>query len=491
MKIWNRLGFRLTASFIIVAVISIAGVGAIAYAVLRSSIYEAEQERLLKIFEAAQNSLNTLGVVQVFDESANNAKAMAVSNRFQGPTVVSIPSIHQSAGAVEISSIPLAFQRLTESQATPTTIRQTFLRTTINGELVFLVGTSAEVTFQHVSLTPHRIDVPEGPPEKNLVFLYARYSLQPQKQQVDALAVAIMLVSALASLIAAGAGALITRTLTKPLTDLGKAVRSFTLDESQVVDSPTKIVEIASLFEEYRGLTAHIRNNVAALEAAEEKSKRFVADVSHELRTPVAAMLAAVDNLQDIETLDPHTKRAAELTTSSARRLAKLSEELLEISSFDAKNAQILLEEIHLSHFLKDLLHLMESPDNFSLMVADETLVVTDRIRLRTILLNLMSNAQKHGKPPIEILVKDHPDSIVITVTDDGEGIPHENRELIFTRFYKADNSRHQDGTGLGLALAKENADILGMSLKLRDNVDQTIFELTIPKNSDTSVFAP
>ena len=108
----------------------------------------------------------------------------------------------------------------------------------------------------------------------------------------------------------------------------------------------------------------------------------------------------------------------------------------------------------------------------------------TDPHRVRTILTNLISNALRHGEPPVRIVVEADDDAVRVRVSDDGPGIPAQDRDRVFERFVALDPSRRRtEGSGLGLAIARDNARALGGDLILVPSDTGAVFELTLPRS--------
>jgi two-component system sensor histidine kinase MtrB len=251
-----------------------------------------------------------------------------------------------------------------------------------------------------------------------------------------------------------------------------------------------------------------LQTKIGALEEAQVRERRFVSDVAHELRTPVAALVGEVSlieaRLRTLPggTLPPDSRRALELISIDIGRLHRLIEELLEISRIDAGAAEIEWTETKVVEFLGKMMA-VHSFDDVQLQATKDMeglVVLTDRRLLERILLNLVENAHKHGRPPVEIELgaeREREDGRVwITVTDHGVGIAPADLPHIFDRFYKADPSRSASGgSGLGLAIAWETARLLGGSLSAESGVGDSAgarFTLRLPvrivADSDTIV---
>jgi two-component system sensor histidine kinase MtrB len=218
-----------------------------------------------------------------------------------------------------------------------------------------------------------------------------------------------------------------------------------------------------------------LTGEISELEQANEAQQRFVSDVAHELRTPTAALLASAEALEHPETRD----EAAVLLAPQLRRLAALTEDLLEISRMDAGRAHVEPSRIDLMDLVTEVIDDCGSPESVQLVGSFPLEVSTDPARLRVIVRNLVANALQHGAPPVRITVDGSPESVTLAVSDAGNGVPAELRERVFDRFVRGDEARHGSSSGLGLAIAAENARLLGGTLTL--DPDGRTFLLNLP----------
>ena len=206
-----------------------------------------------------------------------------------------------------------------------------------------------------------------------------------------------------------------------------------------------------------------LADTIGRLEAAEAQNRRFVADVAHELRTPLAALVAEASILRDhLDALPAESRRAGELLVADVGRLRTLVDDLMEVSRFDAHQ----LEPVDLGRLVRTVAA-ARLPDATLHLGGEPVVVETDPRRLERILGNLLDNAREHGAgTPVVVTLTIGGDAIVLAVADRGPGVPPDRLGRIFERFYKADPSRHEGSSGLGLAIAAEHAALLGGHLK-------------------------
>ncbi len=244
--------------------------------------------------------------------------------------------------------------------------------------------------------------------------------------------------------------------------------------------------EFAAWAVEFNRMAEVLESLVGRLQASQEQNRRFVADVSHELRTPLAALVAETSIIEGgLGALAPDARRAAELLVADVRRLRLLIDDLLELSRFDADAEYPHLQPIDLSRLLRSTV--ATRMQDASLEVPDEPVSVeSDVRRLDRIFGNLLDNARIHamGAPVIVRLVRDD-DRVTVKVMDRGPGVPDDALSHLFDRFYKTDLSRGAEtstSSGLGLAIAAENAALLGATIDVAARAGGgLVFTVTLP----------
>ena len=289
-------------------------------------------------------------------------------------------------------------------------------------------------------------------------------------------------------LLAALAGGRLARGLLRPVRDAaGAAERIADGDLSARLDAVAGD-EFGRWAASFNRMAAALEAHVTELQEARAREQRFVADVSHELRTPLTALVAEASLLRDhLATLPAGGRRVGELLVADIGRLRGLVDDLMEVSRFDAGSEQADLTAFELGTFVRATAAL-RLPDAQVSVPAGSTLIVTDRRRLDRILANLLDNARIHAdNKEVEIEARLEPDAdgrdcLVVSVSDQGPGVPVAELQHLFERFRKADPSRHLGGSGLGLAIAREHAHLLGGTLAASHRPSGGMrFELRIP----------
>lgn len=192
-----------------------------------------------------------------------------------------------------------------------------------------------------------------------------------------------------------------------------------------------------------------------ALKQRLEAERRVTADIAHELRTPVTGLLTAA------ELLPPG--RPAELVKDRAQAMRTLVEDVLEVARLDSASERAEMQDITLGEFVSRRMALLSH--DVHVTIVHESEVTTDPRRLERILGNLVANAAKHGKPPIEVSVEGR----VVRVRDHGPGFPEALLAEGPSRFRTGSADRAGRGHGLGLTIAAGQARVLGARLTFRN----------------------
>ena len=219
----------------------------------------------------------------------------------------------------------------------------------------------------------------------------------------------------------------------------------------------------------------HLRLARQAAEEASRSKSDFLANMSHEIRTPLNGVVAMADALARSE-LGPREREMVDIVRASSDTLERLLSDILDTAKIESGQITIEPAPFHLADVVRETAALwrpMAEEKGVSLMIGigpeAERLVQGDVVRIRQILTNLVSNALKFtAAGEVRLNIEDGADDHVrFTVTDTGVGFEPAQRERIFGRFHQADGSitRRFGGTGLGLTISRDLADLMGGSL--------------------------
>ena len=231
--------------------------------------------------------------------------------------------------------------------------------------------------------------------------------------------------------------------------------------------------------DEFSRLAATFDGMFARLEHSFESEKRFAADASHELRTPLSIIKSACEYAERYGESDTPAERRENLAVihRQADRMAKLISQLLHITRMEQGTEQVEMVELDLAAETVALCNNLYPADpRICVHACGKVNVRADRELLARLLQNLVDNAIKYSDPPeeaaVEVSVRGEGSEALLSVSDRGIGIPEEEREKIFARFYRIDPARADgDSTGLGLSMVQDIARLLGGSIHLQSEV--------------------
>ncbi len=211
--------------------------------------------------------------------------------------------------------------------------------------------------------------------------------------------------------------------------------------------------------------------------------KEFVADVSHELKTPITSIMGYADTLLETEHDKTIETKFLGVISSEAKRMSKLVTDLLSLSRFDSNRVNIVKEEFDLGELAKkcqeklqieiDKKHLQVH----CLVTANVPPVYAEKDGIERVIINILSNSIKYTNEngTINIYVGFVYNDAYIKFIDTGIGIPEEDLERIFERFYRVDKARTREmgGTGLGLSIAKEILDRNNGTIDIKSKLNE------------------
>ncbi len=215
------------------------------------------------------------------------------------------------------------------------------------------------------------------------------------------------------------------------------------------------------------GVVAVLHDITKEREISQAKND-FVSHVSHELKTPLASINAYAEMLIDGEAKDEQTlKQFCTVIQTQADRLNRLIEDILNISRIESGLTKVSKEQISLAMLIKDNIEMIESyAQEKNITVNARTPIIFDQVfadrdMISQVIVNLLSNAVKYtaqdGMVTIETSVNDTDKTVSFTVTDTGPGIPADEVDFVFDKFYRVKtNEKYAKGTGLGLNLVKQ-----------------------------------
>ncbi len=285
------------------------------------------------------------------------------------------------------------------------------------------------------------------------------------------------------------AGVLMSIRMTQPFTKLSDGIANIhggVADEDLVVNDYTETMIICEKFNEMMG----------KIKAMDESRQEFVSNVSHELKTPLTSMKVLADSINSMP--DAPVELYQEFMgdiTNEIERETKIINDLLSLVKMDKTAAKLNIESVNMNELLEQIMkRLQPIADQQKVQLVLESFrpvtAAVDEVKITLAISNLVENAIKYNKNDGEgwvhvSLNADH-QYFYIKVEDSGMGIPKEDLEHIYERFYRVDKSHSREigGTGLGLAITRNSILMHRGAIKAHSEVGEgTTFDVRIPLN--------
>ena len=238
---------------------------------------------------------------------------------------------------------------------------------------------------------------------------------------------------------------------------------------------------------EFSRLAATFNQMFARLEGAFEAEKQFTADASHELRTPVSVIKSACEYAEKYGETPEEQRETLAMIHRQADRMAELIQQLLSITRLDQGTEGLRLEPLDLAALVEGVCAEQPYPrQRLFCQVGGAVWVRGDAGLLRRLLQNLIDNGFKYGTPQghVWVTLEGKGNTARLQVRDDGIGIPEDQQEKVWQRFYQVDPSRREGGgAGLGLAMVKKIAQLHGGAVTLDSAPGRgSAFTLLLPR---------
>jgi two-component system sensor histidine kinase CiaH len=219
-----------------------------------------------------------------------------------------------------------------------------------------------------------------------------------------------------------------------------------------------------------------------------QEQQNFMMALTHELKTPIAVARLNLETLQKRKLDEPQQRRLIQTTLEETNRLNALCNNMLLSSQIEAGGYRITNEETNISELVTNCVQdfMTRYPqNNISSHIQDNLFIHGDRLLLQMLVNNLIDNAIKYTprELPVTVLLSEAKNRLILQVKDKGKGIAREEKEKIFTKFYRIGNpaTKAAKGTGLGLYLSKRIAKQHNANISVTDNVPSgAIFTVTL-----------
>ena len=247
----------------------------------------------------------------------------------------------------------------------------------------------------------------------------------------------------------------------------------------------SELSDLAALYNDYVDKTTRLDNN----------RQQFVSDVSHELKTPIAAIRVLSDSLLSMEDVskDMYKEFLTDIS-GEVNRESKIIDDLLTLSRLDSKTENVNILEIkkcnvnEIVSYVAKRLDPIARAKNVDITIKESKVVIAeiDEVLITMAIGNIVENAVKYNKPGgfVTLLVTSDTRDVTISITDTGIGIPKEDLNNVFDRFYRVDKTRSREtgGTGLGLSISKNIVNMHDGDIFVNSETGiGTVFKIIIP----------
>ncbi|OMF30113.1 hypothetical protein BK133_17275 [Paenibacillus sp. FSL H8-0548] len=281
--------------------------------------------------------------------------------------------------------------------------------------------------------------------------------------------------------------------MNKRINKLNYAIGQLNLQSEITVLEDTKKDEIGQLTAHYNAMARRLQNQTEQIKQFDKRRKLLLSNLSHDLRTPLTIVLGYAETIRaGLYKNEQELQASAKIMLQRSRYMDKLLDQLLDIARQDEGNIEPNFAVHNLSEMMRkiavDYLMLLEG-QSFTVEVnipEQDIEAWFDASLLERALRNLLDNAIRYGSEGhyLEIGLSEKDNIIFMTVIDKGRGIPVQDQEHIFERFYRADSSRKGEGLGIGLSIVKEIIAFHDGSIILTSvPFEKTVFEIRLPTN--------
>lgn len=244
-------------------------------------------------------------------------------------------------------------------------------------------------------------------------------------------------------------------------------------------------------------LTLNFNKMTKRLNSTENLQKEFINNVSHEIKTPISSIEGFAEILKDKNLSDEEREEYANIIIEESDRLINLTGKMLKLSKLHNQDKIVNKQEIMIDEQIRKTISLLEhkwrEKDIKINVILEEKAFFGDEDLIFQIWINLLDNAIKfskqEGKIDIRVFQKDR--NIIVTIKDYGIGMPEDEVEKVFERFYQIDKSHSEEGSGLGLAIVKRIIELSEGEIELQSKEDKgtnVIVKLPVPDEKSNKI---
>ncbi len=313
----------------------------------------------------------------------------------------------------------------------------------------------------------HPVEVDERTP----LVLEIATSLTAVHESLEHLRVLFMITIPLALLFVGVAAYVITRLAFRPLTNM--AVVAQGIDESNL----DQRLVLPAAKDEIRSLAETLNRMIGRIEAAFRSQRQFVADASHEIRTPLTIIYSELEYAQKSDSNEV-IQDSIKISLSEIDRLSRMVDGLLLLARVDSSEHNLRKETFRLDELVVEIVQLVQrladsKKTALDLYIQEAAELTADRDMVKRAIMNVLENAIKYSPSGVPVSIRlrtrlGDGDSLYLDIEDRGPGIPEDEQQRIFERFYRTPEARAESaGSGLGLAIAKRLLELNGGKILL------------------------
>ena len=301
--------------------------------------------------------------------------------------------------------------------------------------------------------------------------LVVAHPLDAVEEIEDVFSEAFATALAVAVILGVGAGAAFTRSLLRRVDSVTRTA------EAIIAGHFSRRVPLAGSGDELDRLASTLNAMLDRITALMESVQQVSNDIAHDLRTPLSRLRQRLESASSRTQSSDEYQEAVERSLEDADTLLQTFEAMLRIAQVDAGGPRAAFREVDVSELLRAVVDAYEpvaedAGRGMHSDIAAGLVIFGDRELLAQLFVNLIENALRHtpAGTPIDVRAARENGAVVAEIADRGPGIPAEEREAVFRRFYRLESSRTSPGQGLGLSLVRAVATLHGARVELLDN---------------------
>lgn len=463
--------FVIVTTYIVIIAASLVMLTVCTVNMLNKSLYSSEKAGVLA---KANIIAQTVSEVWNTDPKISTEKfALSVQNSLAGTRI---------RGIVVDNSYRVLYDTSRGSEMSGKVFIRDVLKKSLDGEQSVMINDSEAESKMLSVAVPVTID------GQTVGGVYLASSVDKIDNTINSARTSLLIFSVMIAVIIGMVSFGISTIITAPMAEIREAARKISQGNFKTRVKVSGQNDIAEMGEA-------INYMAQELELIEDRRRKFVSDVSHELKTPMTGIKLICDTCEEIDDPQMQKEFISDISTE-VDRLSRLVEKLLILSRLD--EGKISLELVDIKPMIDKIVrNLMPVANKKDIRIYTDyryesyPAVMVDYDKMFEAFYNIADNAIKYSPEGghLHVGVDCDTESIIVTFEDNGSGIPADEREHIFERFYRLDDSRARDtgGTGLGLAIAKEAVAAHGGSITV-DSVKEnagSIFTVKLPLRSE------